>query len=307
MGLGACSEEHNDPIRVGTNVWPGYEPGYLALDLGYLTEKEVKLNQFQSATETIRAFRNGAIDVVALTLDEALLLIQDGMDIKIFLVTDISDGGDVIMSRPDITSAAQLDGKLVGVESSALGAYVLARALEIHNVPFENVTTVHMTIDESERAYQEGIVDAIVTFEPYRSRLIRDGAKEIFSSREMPNEIVDVLVTRTDYAEKNGEAISAFTKAWLMAVEFIVDQPDKASVLIGQRLRLTKEEASSSFDGLVLPNTEMNINLLSRGTPINLADNAVKLGNVLVEHGLLRSQVNMENIFTDQYVRNNIH
>ncbi len=303
ISLGACSEEPQNPIRVGTNVWPGYEPAYLAQDLGYFDSKQVKLSQFQSASESIRAFRNNAIDIVALTLDEALLLIQDGLDLKIILVSDISDGGDVIMAVSDIKTVSDLKGRRVGVESSALGAYVLARALEIHNVPFQDVELVHLTVDASEQAFQKGTIDAVVSFEPYRSRLKREGAVEIFSSREMPNEIVDILVVRSEFADQNAENISTFIKSWFKAVRYIKEQPLKASILIGKRLSLTPEEARRSFEGLILPDGPMNANLLSKGTPISLIESAGKLEKVLLKHKLLNTRISLEGVFTDKYVR----
>jgi len=303
LGLAACGDMPEDFMRVGTNVWPGYEPAYLARDLGYLSSSHIKLSQFQSATETIRAFRNGAIDVVALTLDEALLLAQDGIDIQIFLVADISDGGDVIVAQPGIEKIGDLRGRTIGVESSALGAYVLARALEIYGVPFDEVQLAHLTVDEAEQAFYDVNVDAVVTFEPYRSRMINNGAMEIFSSREMPNEIVDVLVTRRDFAEANPDQISALSKAWLKAVTFIETSPLDAAAMIGERLGLTVEDAHASFIGLRLPGIAENLDLLRHDSSISLIDGADKLSTVLVRLGLLKKSVPMNGVFTDAYLR----
>ncbi len=298
-----CSEEDTAAMRVGTNVWPGYEPAYLAEELGHYKDSNIKLSQFQSASESIRAFRNGAVDVVALTLDEALLLIQDGLYIKIFLVTDISDGGDVIMARSDIKKVTELKGLKVGVESSALGAYVLARALEIHNVPFESVNLVHLTVDESEQAYLDGTVDAVVTFEPYRSRLLREGSFEVFNSREMPNEIVDVMVVRSDYAEENKEKLQSFTKGWFKALDYLNENEINATNIIGRRLGLSQEEAAESFAGLILPDAGTNLELLTKGTPISMNEGAAKLEEVLLRHGLLDGPVPLYGVFSGEFIK----
>ena len=65
---------YESPILLGTNVWPGYEPLYLARSLGYWDDSSVKLVEYSSASQVIRAFRNDAIHIAALTLDEVLLL-----------------------------------------------------------------------------------------------------------------------------------------------------------------------------------------------------------------------------------------
>jgi len=303
MSLGACSEEPQAPLRVGTNTWPGYEPAYLAREKGYFGEADVLLSEFGSATQTLRAFRNGTIEVAALTLDEVMPLIQDGIDLKIFLVADISNGGDVILARPDIESVADLKGHKIGVESGALGAYVLARALEVHGIPVDQVEPVYMLINESEQAFSAGTVDALVTFEPYRSRLLRTGALEIFSSREIPNEIVDVLVVRTEYAVANPEKLIAFSQAWLKAATFIVEQPQQAATIIGKRHGLSREETLKSMEGLTFPDARINAQMLAKGADNSLAVAARKLISVMFEHNLLMGRVTVDDALTDAYIR----
>ena len=56
--LGAC-EQTPHPLRVGTNVWPGYEPLYLAREQGYLSEDAVRLIELPSATDVMSAFSHG--------------------------------------------------------------------------------------------------------------------------------------------------------------------------------------------------------------------------------------------------------
>lgn len=58
------------PLRIGTLVWPGYEPLYLARERGYLDPKSVRLVEYPSNSEVTRAFRNRAIEAAALTFDE---------------------------------------------------------------------------------------------------------------------------------------------------------------------------------------------------------------------------------------------
>ena len=49
------------PLRLGTNIWPGYEPLYLASSIKALPEEQVRLVQYASASDVIRAFRNEVI------------------------------------------------------------------------------------------------------------------------------------------------------------------------------------------------------------------------------------------------------
>ncbi len=302
--LTGCDGDSSGPLRLGTNVWLGYEPAYLARDLGYFDEGEVELTRFHSATDVIQAFRNEAIDVAALTLDEAMLLVQDGFDIQVFFVTDVSQGADVILTMADsgITGIADLAGRTIGVESSALGAYVLARAVQLNGIPLDSVNTAYVTADGSKAALLSGEVDAVATFDPYRSHLLEVGAVEIFSSREMPNEIVDVLVTRTAYSERNPAALRMLTRAWLKAVDFFMQEPGRASVMIGKRFQILPNEVSVAYEGLILPDATTVLGLLSGGDASPLAQNAERLSKVLVDFKLWSKAPQLEGRFTDAYV-----
>lgn len=303
FNLAACSEAPQNTMRVGTSVWPGYAPAFVARDLGYFSSHDIQLYHFQSASETIRGFRNGVFDVVALTLDEALLLIQDGIDAQIFLVADVSYGGDVIIAQPGIDSVEGLKGSTVGVESNALGAYILARALEIHNVPFDDVQLDHMSVDASEQAFIDKEINAVVTFEPFRSRLIRKGGVEVFSSLEMPNEIVDVLVVRRGFAEQNEDLMKVLVRGWFQAVSFIRENPDKAAAMIDGYLGLNPGEVHAAFDGMRLLDKNANIIMLSGTYPQRLRHSTAKLVDVMLRHGLIERTMSLDGVFTDAYLR----
>ena len=117
--LGACGDNRAATPRVASNNWPGYWPLYLAVRQA--PEPIAHLTELRSATAVMRAFRNGAIDIAALTLDEALVLAAEGLEVCVFLVVDVSDGGDALLARPSIESVAALAGHRIGVEASAVG------------------------------------------------------------------------------------------------------------------------------------------------------------------------------------------
>ena len=80
IALSGCKKSADVPVTIGTNIWLGYEPGYIAKDLNLYGVTDVTLRQLPSATEVLRAFRNESIDVAALTLDEALMILVDKIE-----------------------------------------------------------------------------------------------------------------------------------------------------------------------------------------------------------------------------------
>ena len=59
-----------------------------------------------------------------------------------------------------------LKGKSVAVESSALGAFVLSRALALNGMQASDVNVVHLESNEQPSAFEKGEVDGAVTFDP---------------------------------------------------------------------------------------------------------------------------------------------
>lgn len=116
---------------MGTNVWPGYEGFHYAEHLGYYDRRQIEVLTFPSSVEAMRAFRNGDLDLVAVTADESFQLIQDEQDPRIILVIDVSHGADAILARPGISHPGDLRGKRVGVEMNAVGVYMLSKGLAI--------------------------------------------------------------------------------------------------------------------------------------------------------------------------------
>ena len=128
--LSACSEVPPEPIRIASSPWPGYEPLYLARDLGYLDNKKYNLFELPSADITLESFRNRSTDLATLTLDETLELLHDGTRLRILLALDISHGGDAVLAGPEIKELADLKGKRISIMNFTLGIYMLNRLLD---------------------------------------------------------------------------------------------------------------------------------------------------------------------------------
>jgi NitT/TauT family transport system substrate-binding protein len=290
MLLAACRGETPEPLSIATNQWPGYEPLYLARDLGYYGNADVRLVELPSASEVIKAFRSGTVDAAALTLDEALLLVQDDIAVKAVLVMDVSNGADVVMARPEIKSLAGLAGKRVGVESFALGAYMLSRMLEAGGLKPTDIEIVPLTVDQHEGAYLSGKVDAVVTFEPVRTKLLSAGAHILFDSSRIPNEIFDVLVVRRTYLQRHPQQAARLEEAWFRALDYLRSKPDDAAQRMAQRLGISGPEFREALKGLNIPDHAENARLLQGATP-GLVPPAQRLMKVMAQNRLLREEV----------------
>lgn len=252
-----------EPLRIGSNVWPGYEGMFLARNQKYFTEKEVKLLEYPSASEVLRAFESKIIDAAALTMDESLLSFRRGNDLKVILIFDFSNGGDVLIAKPGIKKIEDLKGRRIGVETSALGAFFLSRIMEIAGIERDELTIVPVDVNNHESAFKNNQVDAVVTFEPVRSKLLRAGGIQIFDSSKIPYEILDVLVVRKSVLKTKKGQIKKFLNGYYKALEFWKENPDISAKIIAPREKLSPDEFKEALKGIYIPNKRENMKLLS--------------------------------------------
>ena len=293
--LGACTRPAQPGLRIGTNVWIGCEPLYLARDLGKLDPAQVQLVEYPSASEVLRAYRNQAIDGMVISLDELFGLAVDGFDPRAVLVVDVSHGADAVIGRAGMKSMRDLAGKSVAVEGGALGAYMLSRALALSDMQPSDVQVVHLESNEQPAAFEKGQVDAAVTFDPYRVQLLRAGGQTLFDSTRIPGEIVDLVAVRKGLLDERASAVAALLTGWFGAVDFMRSDPNDAARRMGVRQQTGAEQFLQAQQGLRIPTRAENLAMLSGPTPA-LARSGHRLMTLMLEARLLRARVDVESL-----------
>ncbi|HEX4523730.1 MAG TPA: ABC transporter substrate-binding protein [Casimicrobiaceae bacterium] len=295
LALSGCMREPETALRIGTNVWIGSEPLYLARELGRLDPASVQLVEYPSASEVLRAFRNQAIDGMVISLDELFGLAADGLQPRIILVVDISHGADVVVGRSGMRTMKDLKGKSVAVESSALGAFVLSRALAVNGMQASDVNVVHLESNEQTSAFEKGQVDGAVTFDPYRAQFLRDGAKTLFDSTQIPGEIVDLLAVRASVLDTEPKAIQSLLAGWFDAIDYMKRDPKDAARRMGIRQQTSGEQFLDAQKGLHVPSRDENLKMLSGASPA-LAVAGRRLMSLMVDAKLLHAELDIEGL-----------
>lgn len=288
-------------LRIAGHVWPGYELMFLARAEGWLDERQVSLLETASATESMQALAEGRADGAALTLDEVLRVRANGVPLSVVLVFDISAGADVLLARPGIDSPAGLKGRRIGVEQSAVGALMLDQALRAAGLSAREVTQVPLPIDRHEAAWQEGALDALITYEPVAGRLLSSGARNIFDSRRLPDTIADVLAVRASVLDGGSEAVRHLVAAHLRGLAHLASHPQDAAYRMASRLRLPPDRALAAFRGLVLPDNENNRRLLAGTAPALLAS-ARRLSALMASSGLLPAEDDLAGLLRPEFL-----
>jgi len=294
IGLWSCNQAQ-PIIRVGGIKWIGYEPLFLARELNYYPSSHLHLVEFPSNTANLMALASGEIDLATLTLDECLIALADGMDVRVILVFDDSAGADVVLAHPAIKSLSDLRGKRIGVEETAAGALMMSKLLEIAGLKPADITKIHVTGDQHIEAYKTNEFDALISYEPYSTQLENMGARRLLDSSRFPGLIVDVLVARADALKKNPESIKLLVSGYFQALDFLQKSPADAAKLIAPRLGIIPAEVTQAFKGVHMLDLNSNRAWLNGKKP-HFSVAAKIVANIMVQSKLLLTLPNIEQL-----------
>ncbi len=106
------------PLRIGYSDWPGWTAFEIGIQKGWFKEAgvDVKFDWFEYAP-SMEAFAAGKVDAVMMTIGDALVTGAPGARSVAILITDYSNGNDMIVAKKGIGGIKALKGKKVGLET----------------------------------------------------------------------------------------------------------------------------------------------------------------------------------------------
>jgi NitT/TauT family transport system substrate-binding protein len=273
-GLWRLRHPHSE-LRLAIVNWPAYEYFYLAEDKGLARPFGLNLQvaQYSSLLDQRQAFERGDVQVIATTIPEALAICHErpARCPQLILVLDQSNGADRILARAPISTPQQLLGKRVGLERAVLAEYLLTRSLGDEPRRLNQQMRLHVDVPEGLVArLRSGELDAIVTYHPYDTLLSQDPViREVFSSKHIPGEIVDVLAVDPTYSREHPKELTALVQTWWAARDYARRNPSQAAAVMAQRQQLDLEQFQASERGLTYPSLGDQPSLMAPDGPVS--------------------------------------
>ncbi len=294
--IAACARK---PFAIGVHPWIGYESFRLAREFGWLPEGVV-LHEGKSALDTLAGLRQGRLDAGALTLDETIAARVSGVPLSVVLVFNVSAGADVLLVRPEIKTLAELAGKRIGVERSAVGALMLVKTLSHAGLDESAIQVVDIPVPAQPKAWREGRIDAAITYEPVASQLRREGAVALFDSRQIPDTIFDVLAVRRDRLIGRRRLLRQLIEAHFRALAHLRINREDAIYRIATYQKTTDVDVRRALGGVMLPGLEANHVFLKAGSLFHQA--AQQLMSLMHSKGLIPQRDEMKQLLDDRYL-----
>lgn len=192
-------------------------------------------------------------------ITEAVTPIANGLDLDIVLMTDYSAGMDGIVAAPGINSVKDLKGKTIATNIGTMNHMLLLTALEQAELSESDVNITNMSEGDATAALVGGSIDAASIFDPQMSKAAKEsGGKVIFSSKDLPGELSDVLIIKDSIVKDRTDEVQGIVDAWYQVQDKYNKDSDSVVDLISPKAELTNDEFYSLLDGIDIATKDYN-------------------------------------------------
>ena len=296
-------------LKLGLTTWIGYSPFYVAGALGLYKKYDLKvtLQTFSDPAMLPSALAGGAIDSALMTYDQAVGADAQGQNFKVVMPVDYSYGGDAVVTAKPISKISDLKGKKVAYAPLSPSDFLLAYALKINGMSDKDIQPVNMTPEAVPSAMASGAVPAGVTYEPNVSQIVSTGKGKyqvIYSSREAPGIITDVLVFDARRLGKDDKQIMALMRGYLDGLAYMKAKPAEAAKLIGKAVGVSDKEAMEQLKGVYnIPLAEMSKTYAQGKDTTSFYVSGGIINEILQKNGQIKKPAAIPATLDDRYVK----
>jgi len=230
-----AAAQERDSFKVAWSIYVGWMPWGWGEAEGIVDKWadkygiEIDVVQINDYIESINLYTGGDFDAVTITNMDALTIpAAGGVDTSALIIGDFSDGNDGVVLK-DTDQLADIEGRRVHLVELSVSHYLLARALDSVGMTERDIQVVNTSDADIVGAFSSRDVQAVTTWNPQLNELRgMDNANVVFDSSEIPGEIMDLLVVKTDVLEANPELGKALTGAWYEILDTMFGEDDAA-------------------------------------------------------------------------------
>jgi len=295
IAAGPAFAAKKDNFRIAWSIYVGWMPWAYAADKGIVQKWAdkygitIEVEQINDYIESINQFAAGAYDGCVMTNMDALSIpAGGGLDSTALIIGDFSNGNDGLVVKGDVGLDA-LKGKQINLVELSVSHYLLARALDSVDLEEREVTVFNTSDADMVAAFKTPDVEVAVTWNPLLSEIATEpGAKVLYTSADIPGEIIDMMVVNTEVLKANPDFGKALVGAWYETMS-IMSKDDAA----GREARTFMAEMSGTdlagYDSQ-LATTRMFYTPAEAAAFVNsevLIETMDVVRNFLFDHGIL--------------------
>ena len=233
----ACSGGEEEPsapkteFNIGWSIYAGWMPWPYAEQAGIVKKWgdkygiTIKFLQVNDYIESVNQYTAGKLDGVTVANMDALTIpAAGGKDTSAIILGDYSNGNDAVLLK-GADNVAGIKGRQVYLAELSVSHYLLARALETNGMKLTDVKTVNTSDADIAAAFASPDVTAAVAWNPQVTTMKGvAGTKAVFTSADIPGEILDLMVVDTATLKANPNLGKALAGIWYETMALMVKQ-----------------------------------------------------------------------------------
>ncbi len=223
-------------FKVAWSIYAGWMPWDYAENSGILKKwadhygikiKLIRMDYIPS----IEAYVTGQVDGCVMTNMECLdMPAASGIDSTALIIGDYSNGNDALLVRDNL-KIKDLKGKSISLVELSVSHYLLARALEKNGLKESDVKVINTSDSDIGPIFiSNKSSKAVITWNPIVMEIEKTkGITNIFTSANIPEEVLDMMVVNTKTLKNNPALGKALTGAWYEIMDIMTKKDAKAT------------------------------------------------------------------------------
>jgi len=250
------AEETPEKVTViyGGSSWLGHYPAWVGIEKGLFKNHGlgVLFQNFYASSGRMGSLVAGDLDVASTGSISAIALMASGS--KGFMAFGTQDSYatvEGIIAKDAIKSVQDLKGKRLAAPFASSAHVLVLDILEQNGLdPEKDLTLINLKVNEMPAAMGSGEIDACAAWTPHFNKLlnmpgnhllVNDTEFSLYKKFKLgPGP--DLLVVRTEFAEKYPNTCKAFVTGYFEAVDMLINEPEECAKVLVKLTNLSMED-----------------------------------------------------------------
>jgi NitT/TauT family transport system substrate-binding protein len=225
----ASASEKKTSFTIAWSIYAGWMPWGFAGDKGIVDKwakkygLQIKIVQVNDYVTSINKFTDGTYDGCVMTnMDAMSMPAAAGIDTTALILGDYSNGNDAVVLK-NATDIRDIKGRTVNLVEFSVSHYLLLRALEQNGLTARDIKIQNVSDADVVPLMKKPSITAATLWNPQLSFILGQAPNihKVFTSKEIPGEIIDMLAVNTAVLKANPDLGKALVGAWFETLQIM--------------------------------------------------------------------------------------
>ncbi|MBN3940504.1 ABC transporter substrate-binding protein [Nostoc sp. NMS9] len=298
----APTEVKRPPLKVIFASFVGELPGIIAQEKGFFKAQGVDVELIHKQYPQLEQanFNAGKYDGITSSLGKFIILSATNPDIQGAMVIDESIGADVVVAQSQIKTVADLKGKKLGTNLGSFSEVFVTEMLKTANLTSDDVNLVQLEASEIPQRLKNNTIQAGHTWEPYLSEAMKLEGNILFTSKQTPGLILDLIIFRGETIRDRPEEIRAFVRGWLQASTYWKANVEEGKAIISKALKIPID--TLSLEGIDLTDFSENQKYFQSSNPNSIYKTANIYADFFIRSGNITRIPELKSLFNSSFL-----